>query len=133
MKKSIFLCGPIRGLPREESLGWRNKAVKLLSKNFIAIHALRNREIKETLPNSKAAIARDKSDIIKSDIILVNDSFQNASMIGTAMEVFFAYKLDKPVIVFGNAHAKDYWLNYHSHIRVGNLEEACAILNKFFV
>ncbi|MFH1049246.1 MAG: hypothetical protein V1732_06320 [Patescibacteria group bacterium] len=132
MKKIVFLCGPIRDLSREESLGWREKAGKILSKSFITIHALRNREIKETLPDPKIAIARDKNDIIKSDIILVNDSFRNASMIGTAMEVFFSYEMYKPIIVFGNAHIKDYWLNYHSHARVETLEEACAIINNFF-
>lgn len=133
MKKTVFLCGPIRGLSREESLGWREKADKILSKNFITIHALRNREERETLPDPRLAIARDKNDIIKSDIILVNDSFQNASMIGTAMEVLFSYEMDKPIIVFGDAHVKDYWLNYHLHARVGTLEEACAIINNFFV
>ena len=78
------------------------------------------------------AIARDKKDIISSDLVLVNDAFENASMIGTAMEVLFAYELHKPVIVFGKAHDRDYWLNYHSHLRVNTLGEACKIINKFF-
>jgi len=132
MKKTVFLCGPIRGIPRKESFGWRVKATKLLSKKFVAVHALRNREVRETLPNLEIVVARDKNDIINSDIVLVNDCFQKASMLGTSMEVFFAYGLNKTVVLFGSAHEKDYWLNYHSHLRLGNLEEACAFLNKFF-
>jgi len=48
------------------------------------------------------------------------------------MEVFFAYQLTKPIIIFGNTHDKDYWLNYHSHLRVSNLKEACKVLNEMF-
>jgi len=64
--------------------------------------------------------------------LLVNDSIENCSMIGTSMEVFFAFQQNKPVIIFGNAHDKDYWLNYHSHLRTKNLDEACDVLNKMF-
>ena len=48
-------------------------------------------------------------------------------MIGTSMEVFYAYTLDKIVIIFGNAYKEDYWLNYHSHIRVDSLEKSLRI------
>jgi len=131
-RKKIFLCGPMRGIPREISLGWRNLATKYLSKSFEVIHALRGREKKETFTDPRAAVIRDLNDIKNSDIILVNDTIENCSMIGTSMEIFFAYQQNKPVIVFGNAHDKDYWLNYHIHLRVKNLKEACDILNKMF-
>lgn len=132
MKNTVFLCGPMRGIPRAESLGWRREAVKLLAGKFYVLHALRQREIKETLPDPRSAIARDKNDIVRSDIILVNDTFPAASMIGTAMEVLFAYQLHKIIVVFGHAHEKDYWLQYHSHICANTLEEACGYINRFF-
>lgn len=128
----VFLSGPIRGLPRAQSLGWRDKADKLLKQKCITIHALRGREDTETFPDSRIAIQRDKGDIAGSDIVLVNDTFSNASMIGTAMEVIYAYQLNKLVLVFGNAHSQDYWLNFHSHARFKDLEEACTfILNQY--
>jgi len=132
-KKTIFLSGPMRGVPREEALAWRKKAEKLLSKNFKVLHAYRGREKKETFPDPKGAVIRDKNDIFRSDIILVNDTFPNASMIGTSMEVFYAYSLDKIVILFGEAHKNDYWLNYHSHLRFKTLIEACRFIKKMFV
>src|SRR3989338_10160368 len=104
MKKRIFLCGPMRGISREISLGWRKSATKYLSKNFEVTHAMRGREEKETFTDSRAAVIRDINDIKNADIILVNDTIKNCSMIGTSMEVFFAHQLNKPVIVFGNAH-----------------------------
>jgi hypothetical protein len=129
--KKVFLSGPIRGLSRELSLGWRNKATELL-KDFEVIHALRDREIKETLPDPRLAIIRDKRDIDASDILLVNDEFPEASMIGTSMEIIYAHERNKVVVIFGEGHEKDYWLNYHCHARVKTLEEACDLINNFF-
>ena len=132
MKKTVFLSGPIRGITRLESLGWRMKATELLSSHFNVIHALRGREEKEAFSDPKTAVIRDLDDIAKSDIVLINDTIENASMIGTAMEVFYAFELKKPVIIFGSSHAKDYWLNYHSHARYASLEEACDMLKRMF-
>ncbi len=130
--KKVFLSGPIRGISREYSLGWRNEATELLKDKFDVTHALRNREEKETLPDSRLAIIRDKTDIDTSDILLVNDCFPNSSMIGTSMEIIYAYERNKIIIVFGDAHEKDYWFNYHIHSRVNNLDQACDLLKRFF-
>lgn len=123
----------MRGVPREVSLGWRDNATQILGQDFKVIHALRGREEKETFTDPKTAVIRDLADILKSDIILVDDTIDNVSMIGTSMEVFFAFENKKPVIIFGRAHEKDYWLNYHSHLRVNTLEEACDVIRKMFI
>ena len=132
MKKKIFLCGPMRGVPREVSLGWRQLATKRLSKRFSVTHAMRGRERKETFTDPRAAVIRDLADIRASDILLVNDTLKECSMIGTSMEIFFAHQLGKPVIVFGEAHGNDYWINYHCHLRVKTLNDACDVLNTLF-
>lgn len=130
--KTVFLCGPMRGIKRKDALSWRKRAARLLESKFNVVHAMRGREKKETFNDFRAAIIRDKNDIIKSDLVLVNDTFENVSMIGTAMEILFAFEKDKPIIVFGNSHDKDYWLNYHIHTRVDSLEQACTLLKKMF-
>ena len=131
-KKTVFLSGPMRGLSRKESLAWREEASRYLSKKFNVLHALRGRKEKETFTDPRAAVIRDLSDIKNSDILLVNDTFENCSMIGTSMEVFYSARQDKPVIVFGHSHDKDYWLNYHIHLRTDSLKEACDVLLKMF-
>lgn len=128
----VFLSGPIRGIPREESLSWRVKAAQLLAPEIQTTHALIGREVKETLPDHRIAIHRDKRDILRADILLVNDTFANASMIGTAMEVLFSQESGKLVVLFGNAHENDYWLNYHSHVRFGTLDDACAFIKAHY-
>jgi phosphoribosylpyrophosphate synthetase len=128
----VFLSGPMRGIPREEGLAWRKKATSLLASHFKVIHAYRGRELKETFSDPRAAVIRDLNDIHRSDIIIVNDSVPNASMIGTAMEIFWANQLKKIIIVFGNVHEKDYFMNYHIHTRVSDLKEACELAVRMF-
>jgi hypothetical protein len=130
--KKIFLSGPMKDVPRKICLSWRKEALRLLAKKFLVLHALRGREKKETFTDPRAAVARDLADIKNTDILLVNDTVKGVSMIGTSMEVFFAHGEKKVVIIFGDAHATDYWLNYHTHLRVKSLKEACDILNKMF-
>lgn len=107
---------------------WRKAADELLNSKTKTVHALRGREKRESLPDPRIAIHRDKRDIDRADILLVNDTFEAASMIGTAMEVIYAFQNGKLVVIFGKAHAKDYWLDYHSHVRLETLEEACAFI-----
>ena len=133
MKKTIFLSGPMRGIPRIEGLGWRKKAIELLSNNFTVKHAYRGREKGETFSDPRSAVIRDKYDIAHSDIVIVNDTFPTASMIGTAMEVLLAFEHSIPVFIFGEGHKDDYFLNYHSHGRFSSLEEVCDMVNKMFV
>lgn len=132
MTNIVFLSGPMRGIPRKEGIAWREETKKLLGGSFKILHAYRGREEKETFPDARGAIIRDKNDIKRSDIVIVNDTFENASMIGTAMEVYYAYSNEKPIIIFGHAHDKDYWLNYHSHIRVDTLKDACDVVKRLF-
>ena len=122
----------MRGVDRKEGQKWREEASKLLGRQFKTVTPYRGREKGETFPDPKGAIVRDKADILNSDLLIVNDMYSDASMIGTSMEVLFAYEHNKPIIVFGQAHSKDYWLNYHASIRVETLEEACEICKKLF-
>lgn len=131
-KKIVFLSGPMRGIPRSEGLAWRNEVKEKIGNKFIVLHAYRGREDKETFTDPRGVVIRDKNDILRADIVLVNDTYTDASMIGTSMEVFMAHSLNKVVILFGQAHLNDYWLNYHSHIRAKNLDEACEIVKKLF-
>lgn len=142
-KHIIFLSGAMRGIPRGKAIAWRKQAKKFLnSKIFKTIDAYRGRERPRLEPDPikdpKLAVARDKQDILRSKIVLVNDSFDSKkypemSLIGTAMEVLFAYEHNIPVIVFGNAHRGNYFLDTHVHVRVDTLKEACDLINKLFI
>lgn len=126
--KTVFLSGPMRGMERSYGLAWRHEAEALLRQYFMVLSPLRGRESGETIPDPRGAVIRDKRDIMAADIMLVDDTQAQASMIGTAMEAHFAHSLNKVVVIFGMAHERDYWLNYHSHVRVADLQTACQLL-----
>ena len=131
-KRNVYLSGPMRGVIREVGLAWRIKATHLLQEYFNVLHAYRGREKKETFPDPRGAVIRDLNDIQRSDIIIVNDTMPNVSMIGTSMEIFWANQLKKIIIVFGREHEKDYFFDYHIHTRTSTLEEACKLVIRMF-
>ncbi len=134
--KTIFLAGPMRGFSdaegRKKTLEWREEAKRILSGHFIVKHAYRGREKGEAFSDPKGAIMRDKQDVLNADIIIVNDTIPGASMIGTSMEVLFAFLHNKTIIVFGDAHKGDYWLAYHATMRVKDMDEAIRICKDLF-
>lgn len=134
-KRTVFLIGPMRGsgITREAAMAWRHEAINKLSANFNVLHAYRGREEKETFTDPRGAVIRDKNDILRADVIMLNDSFKNATMIGTAMEVLFAFEHNKPIIAFGAGHVGNYWLDTHIHTRTENFDEACDLIKKLFV
>jgi len=103
-----------------------------LHPHFATLNPLRGRESKETLPSGQLAVQRDKEDIRRCQIMLVDDTRPSASMIGTSMEVHYAWSLGKLVILFGDAHEPDYWLDSHSDYRVTSLAAAVELLIEHF-
>ena len=134
--KTVFLAGPMRGFSdaegRKKTLTWREEAKSILSDMFVVKHAYRGREDKETFTDPKGAVMRDKQDVLDADILIVNDTIPGASMIGTSMEILLAFLHNKIIIVFGDAHKGDYWLDYHATMRVKDMDEAINICKNLF-
>lgn len=128
----IYLSGSIRheliiGKP-EKALDWRHRWTKKLEAEGYTIYSpLRNRDdgVKDS-DSIPLCIARDKADILKSDIILVN--YLRPSD-GTVMEIMYAYERDKIIIVVNNhSRSPSLWLSYHSAKIVNNFTEALEVI-----
>lgn len=132
-KTKVFLSGSMRGISRDRAISWRQRAIKLLAPECTVITPYQGREEKETLPNYKLAVIRDLKHILESDVLLVNDSFENGSMIGTAMEIFYAFENKKIIIIFGQRHKNNYFMNFHSHVRLNTMEEAVMLIKSHFL
>ena len=115
----VYLCGPINGCTDNECMDWRTQ-VKLIFTNSIdpMKRDYRGREAE----SYREIVDLDKRDVRNADVVLVNYSKPS---VGTAMEVFYAWTLGKPVIVWCAPETViSPWLRYHSTAIVHSLPDA---------
>ena len=77
----------------------------------------------------KEVVERDLSDILKSNIVLV-DLRHEVKLIGTAMEMAYAKQWGKKIYVFGEAYRQHYWVRYHADKFFDTLDEAIEAIVK---
>jgi nucleoside 2-deoxyribosyltransferase len=143
MKEFLLYCaGPITGVSYGESTDWREYVASKLPPHIKAVSPMRGKKylanennIKDSyeeypLSSQKGITCRDRMDVMRCDMILVNFLGANKVSIGSVMEIGWADAWRKPIIV---VMEKD---NVHSHamIRevagyiVSNLDEAIKIV-----
>lgn len=119
----VYLCGPINGCTDAECKNWREEVKRRWPKCIDPmIRDYRGRE-KECY---REIVESDKDDVQTANVILVN--YVKPS-VGTAMEIFFAWTLNKKIIVWC---APDMvispWLRYHCDHIVHSIDDALAII-----
>ena len=122
----VYLAGPIYEQD-DTCIRWRKAAQKILrKKNIMSIAPTdvdyRGYERREQTANE--IVKRDKGWIMDCDTVLAKCDFPSY---GTAMEIMFAWSLQKKIIVVTNSHSP--WIRYHaSHVfptidkALGNLQ-----------
>jgi nucleoside 2-deoxyribosyltransferase len=121
----IYLCGPINGCTDAEANDWRN-AVKSQFSDCID-PMVRDYRGKEALAY-REIVDLDKRDVRQADVILVN---YDKPSVGTSMEVFYAWTLGKPVIVWCRPDAViSPWLRYHSTCLVHSMADVIAAIER---
>ena len=139
-KYTVYLGGSIRGLSYEEAIKWREEASKRLSDVGIkSLSPMRNKGLindEQKITNSydnlkgyssKDLFMRDKFDVIRSDIILINILNQKVVLIGSLFELAWGHLLNKYCIVVVNpnsVYAKHPFIKESASIMFDDLDEA---------
>jgi nucleoside 2-deoxyribosyltransferase len=122
MPRTIYLCGPIQGRTDEDCQGWRERAKQLWTGDYNdpLRRDYRGRELQPGVPAE--IVANDTADIQCSDALLV---YFDKPSVGTAMEIYMAHTLGRPVVVVdASGQPLSPWLVHHATIVVKSLDEA---------
>lgn len=117
----VYLCGPINGCTDEECKDWRASI-----RNFFpaAIDPMKRDYRGKEAESYREIVDLDKRDVRAADVVLVNYSKPS---VGTAMEVFYAWTLGTPVVLWCAPDAVlSPWLRYHSTAIVHSLDAAVS-------
>jgi len=119
MRPRIYLSGPMKGLEYGKAEGWRLYAAERLKDAFEVLTPMRGEEglkrrgtIQDVMPENlfgtdQGITVRDRNDILRSDVLLVNLKGATEVSVGTVAEIFWADILRKPIILVmepGNVH-----------------------------
>ena len=77
-------------------------------------------------------VVRDKYDILKSDLLLVEYTNPTRNYAGTSMEIMFAYEHHKPIVIWSEHAQRNYWLQYHATIILPTLDECLDYIVAFW-
>lgn len=117
--QSVYLAGPIKGLPYNTAQEWRNEATKFLDRyGIVSFNPLRGKDFLEgtilggsgdhILTTQPGIVARDLFDVQRATLLLVYLLGAEAVSIGTVCEIAVAHTIGKPVILVieneGNVH-----------------------------
>jgi nucleoside 2-deoxyribosyltransferase len=122
-KARVYLAGSIDTHTTEEGAnGWRLYATEVLEKaGFEVINPFRGFHTKET---PTEILERNREDITRSDVMLVEMMYQDRAYIGTAIDMLEGWELGMPIIVFGEANERSSYLQAIASNRIKTLGEA---------
>ena len=132
-KKKIYLCGPIMDEHDGRARAWRERAKKILGRNFVLLDPMRRNFKDREVDSANEIVEFDLQDVRDADIVLVN---YNKNSIGTSMEVFHAsHNLKKFVVAFSPFSFKDSspWMVRFCTKILPDLESACKYIKEHFV
>lgn len=120
-----YLCGPINGCTDSEANDWRD----LLIEHFpSAINPMVRDYRGKEVESYREIVDLDKRDVRECDVVVVN--YVKPS-VGTSMEVFYAWEIGKPVIVWcAEGTVISPWLRYHSTCIVHSVEDLIAAVQR---
>jgi nucleoside 2-deoxyribosyltransferase len=140
---TIYLAGPIDGVPPEWATNWRKKAKKILEvAGFKILDPTEGKDlnmpgINDTVYSPEQIVEADLAAIKKADILLVDwrkipflrrlknfirTGHSDPMRTGTTMEIRYAHEMGIRIYSFGTMR-QGYWMKYHIDISFLTLED----------
>jgi signal transduction histidine kinase len=127
---SIYLAGPITGVDREVSTGWREQFIVKYGDKFDIYNPFDRDYAGKTGDELYAAIANgERRDILNCDVTL---AYVDRPSMGTAMGIMYAFLSGRTVVVVrDNSDSKlSEMVLHHAHIICSSFEEAVKFIKK---
>lgn len=134
--QSVYLAGPITGLPYDGSVNWRDEAQQVLAswgiwgispmrcKSYLKSEvSIADSYEQHPLSSQKGITSRDRFDVMRASCIFVNLLCSQTVSIGTVMEIAWADMLRKPIILVMEQS------NLHNHPMIR--ESASVVVSDF--
>ena len=121
----VYLAGPILGSTYGGATLWREYVKTLFPENIICLSPMRNKEYLQNLSvigktiyadplsTPKGINTRDRNDVYRCHVVLVNFLDTNIISVGTCIELGWADILRKPVVIA----MKETDAHYHKMVR----------------
>jgi hypothetical protein len=140
-KMTVYLAGPIDGVPGAESSGWREKIKEAIPDiNFLdplrrkwtgfdyELGQWKTPEGSSDVTVYTEIVEYDKEDISKSNVVVV---YHDRPSVGTSMEILYAFDRGIYVLTIGcTGKPLSPWILYHSSKVVGTVDEAIETLRE---
>lgn len=144
MEFLVYLAGPIAGLQYGDSTSWREYVAGCMPEQIKTASPLRGKlylanetHIQDSyeqyaLSSRKGITARDRMDVMRCDMVLINFAGADKVSMGTCIEVGWADAWRKPMVIVMDETN----IHYHAMIRecagfvVPTLEEAINIVKR---
>lgn len=123
-----YLCGPIDHVSYSEASTWREEMKERFPK---ALDPMRR---EYPLPTEQATqmIELDKKDILECNFVICKlTSYGKTPLVGTSMELIYAWTMGKPVIVWKEPGMRiSPWIAYHCMAQVTSEEELLEVVRR---
>lgn len=119
---TVYLAGPIGGLPAWQANQWRMDTISYLSgrKDMAFLNPC---DVEND--GNVDVVAWDKSAIRRSNFVLAYCPFSST---GTSMEIMYSYMCGVPVILVTDRNPLSRWYVAHAHVVFPSLEHAWSYL-----
>jgi len=142
---AVYLAGPITGLTYGECTDWRQCAIAdLAASGIVGISPMRCKEFLAKvgvihggdhgdhlgIARPSGYITRDRFDVQRCDVVLINLLGAKTVSIGTMVEIGWADACRKPIVLViepGNVHHHGF-VDYLTHYKVETLQDGLTVV-----